>query len=237
MRGPESPSMFVTVFYGNGTEGDTLMARLQQHLSVGVWKRPFQFRRSAPLPPLSDEPVTPSAEDSDAYRIRMAEAADDRLTAEYTEAVATTSRDRSRSSHRNKLVGARKRKLRRRPAGRDKGYIQFQPAYGRDLHTFVHLAAGRANAHQASALLDDALPKGTIYVKSVLEIPHAFRKWIDPLYAPLWDPEFTVTGDYWSSVLAPWVSGPMVSSLASLIGGSHENWGSVLQSRGLLSQS
>lgn len=204
MRGPESPSMYVTVFYGNGTEGDTLVAHLQQQLSVGVWKRPFQLQRST-LPSLSDEHVTPSKEDSDAYRIRMAQATDDRLTAEYTQARGSGFADPSKSAHRTKLAKARTRKLRRHHPKPGRAYIQFQPAYGRDLHTFVHLAAGRANVHQASTLLDDAVPKGVIFVKNVLEIPHAYRKWMDPLYAPLWDPEFTVTGDYWSSVLAPWV--------------------------------
>ncbi|EPT24971.1 hypothetical protein TGME49_247940 [Toxoplasma gondii ME49] len=216
----DSAFMFVTVYYGNGTEGDTLTAHVQEPQTQGVWKRPYSIQKSSTYlgrPHFGAEELK-DPDHLERNRISVAKYADAPQTRGYFE----TSRDHRTTQadslfHRRKKPGSienqrrHPRKLRRRDGNRENTYLQFQPAYGQDLHTFVHIAAGKAEAALVGNILFNPKPKGDIYVQSVLEIPHAFRKWVDPEYAPLWDPEFIVTGDYWSSTLTPWYNTSAIS--------------------------
>nr|CEL70724.1 TPA: hypothetical protein BN1204_064040 [Neospora caninum Liverpool] len=215
-----SPSMFVTVYYGNGTEGDTLTAHVQEPQVQGVWKRPYSMQRSSNslVRPNFDSAALWVTDHVDSSRISVAKYTDKMLATGYFEdhkdhrsvqVESLSSRRKKPGSTENHRRHARK--LRRRGGNRANAYLQFQPAYGQDLHTFVHIAAGKVDAALAGSLLLNPQPKGDIYIHSVLEIPHAFRKWVDPDYAPLWDPEFIVTGDYWSSTLTPWYNTSSVS--------------------------
>ncbi|PFH38194.1 hypothetical protein BESB_005350 [Besnoitia besnoiti] len=213
MYNDHSDRMIVSVFYGNGTAGDTVTAHLQNSPAEGVWKRPFPMHQN------NDSPIRrgfdlagPAARAGlDKHRVQMSTPKRGQSAPEYVNGQIKRHSDqghghgsRGKNSSLNDSPRRRGRALRRRNGSQTTAYIQFQPAYGQDLHTFVHIAAGKVEAELVAQILLNPTPEGDIWIRNVLEIPHAFRKWVNSDYAPLWDPEFIVTGDYWSSTLTPW---------------------------------